>query len=93
MDLAISSILAAEFWTGVMKSSARQRNKQALMEFLEFVQVRDWPAEAASIYCEIRARLEAKGRPIGNMDMLIAARALHEQATLVTRKPRRVLKG
>ncbi len=85
MDVAISSTVAAELWTGVMKSSARQRNEQALREFLGFVEVRDWPTEAASIYGEIRAGLEAKGRPIGNMDMLIAAHALHERATLVTR--------
>ena len=54
-------------------------------EFFDFVQIMDWPALAARIYGEIRARLEAKGRPIGNMDMLIAAHALHQKATLVTR--------
>jgi tRNA(fMet)-specific endonuclease VapC len=84
-DVAISSIVAAELWTGVMKSRARQRNELALMEFLEFVAVLDWPAEAARVYGELRARLEAKGRPIGSLDMLIAAHALHERAVLVTR--------
>jgi tRNA(fMet)-specific endonuclease VapC len=47
--------------------------------------VLDWPAEAASVYGEIRAALEVKGRSIGALDLLIAAHALHEQATLVTR--------
>ena len=68
-----------------MKSRARQRNEQALLEFLGFIEVRDWPAEAARLYGEIGARLESKGRRIGNMDMLIAAHALHEGATLITR--------
>ena len=44
-NVAISSIVAAELWTGVMKSRPRQRNELALMEFLEFVAVLDWPAE------------------------------------------------
>lgn len=84
-DVAISSIVAAELWTGVMKSRERQRNEQALREFLAFVEVLDWPAEAAHVYGEIRAGLQARGRSIGAMDLLIAAHALRERATLVTR--------
>jgi len=84
-DVAISSVVAAELWTGVRKSRERQRNEQALKEFLAFVEVLDWPAEAAEVYGEIRAALEAKGRPIGAMDLLIAAHAVHQKATLVTR--------
>jgi tRNA(fMet)-specific endonuclease VapC len=84
-DVAISSVVAAELWTGVMKSRARQHNEQALKEFLAFVEVLDWPVEAARVYGEIRAGLEAKGRSIGAMDLLIAAHAVHERATLVTR--------
>ena len=83
--VAISSVVAAELWTGVMKSRERGRNEQALREFLAFVDVRDFPAEAARAYGEIRAELEAKGRAIGAMDMLIAAHAVHERAPLVTR--------
>ena len=84
-DVAISSVVAAELWTGVMKSRERQRNEQALNEFLAFVEVLDWPGEAARVYGEIRAALEAKGRPIGAMDLLIAAHAICARATLVTR--------
>jgi tRNA(fMet)-specific endonuclease VapC len=84
-DVAISSVVAAELWTGVIKSAQRQRNEQALKEFLAFVNVLDWPADAARIYGEIRGDLEMKGRPIGAMDLLIAAHAIHERAILVTR--------
>jgi tRNA(fMet)-specific endonuclease VapC len=84
-DVAISGVVAAELWTGVMKSSERQRNEAALTEFLAFVEVLDWPVAAARVYGEIRAELEAKGRSIGAMDLLIAAHAVHERATLVTR--------
>ncbi len=84
-EVAISSVVAAELWTGVMKSRERQGNDRALKEFLDFVEVLDWPAEAARVYGEIRAWLEIKGRSIGTMDLLIAAHAIHERATLVTR--------
>jgi tRNA(fMet)-specific endonuclease VapC len=87
-EIAISSIVAAELWTGVMKSGRRYHNEQALDQFLGFVEVLGWPPEAARLYGELRGRLEAKGRLIGNMDMLIAAHALHERATLVTRNQR-----
>lgn len=84
-DVAISCVVAAELWTGVMKSRERQRNEQALDEFLAFVEVVDWPGEAARVYGEIRAALEAKGRPIGAMDLLIAVHAIHARAVLATR--------
>ncbi len=87
-DVLISSIVVAELWTGVMKSQQRHRNEQALTDFLRFAEVLDWPATASRIYGELRARLEAKGRPIGAMDMLIAAHAIHEQAILITRNRR-----
>jgi tRNA(fMet)-specific endonuclease VapC len=84
-DVGVSSIVAGELWVGVMKSHDRERSEHAVKEFLTLVEVLGWPAEAARIYGEIRAALEARGRPIGAMDMLIAAHALHERATLVTR--------
>jgi tRNA(fMet)-specific endonuclease VapC len=49
------------------------------------VTILDWPAEAAPTYGEIRARLETSGRSIGTLDLLIAAHAIHEKATLITR--------
>jgi tRNA(fMet)-specific endonuclease VapC len=84
-NIAISSIVVAELWFGVMKSHQRENNQRALGDFLGLVEVIDWPAMAARVYGELRARLEAKGRLIGNMDMLIAAHALYRHATLVTR--------
>jgi predicted nucleic acid-binding protein len=60
-DVAISSVVAAELWTGVIKSRQRQHNEHALQEFLAFVEVLDWPGEAARVYGEIRAALEHQG--------------------------------
>jgi len=84
-EVAISSIVAAELWTGAMKSRERVAAAQAVRAFLDYVTVLDWPADAAPVYGDIRAHLEAAGRSIGAMDMLIAAHAIAEKATLVTR--------
>jgi tRNA(fMet)-specific endonuclease VapC len=84
-EVAISSIVAAELWTGAAKSREPERAAQALREFLAYVTVLDWPAEAAVVYGKIRAGLESEDRVIGAMDILIAAHAVYESATLVTR--------
>ncbi|MGH7917507.1 MAG: type II toxin-antitoxin system VapC family toxin [Candidatus Binataceae bacterium] len=83
--VAISSIVAAELWTGAMKSREPQAVAAAITGFFAFVTILDWPAAAAEIYGKLRAKLERAGQLIGAIDMLIAAHALHEQATLVTR--------
>lgn len=44
----------------------------------------DWPTEAVWEYGKIRSHLHRKGTPIGAMDLLIAAHAVHTGATLVT---------
>lgn len=84
-EVAISSFVAAELWTGVMMSREKKRNERALGEFLAFVGILAWPVEAARVYGEIRAGLEAKGRAIGALDLLIAAHAVHARATPITR--------
>jgi tRNA(fMet)-specific endonuclease VapC len=84
-EVAVSAIVVAELWTGVSKSREQERSRNAVSAFLAFVMVLDWPAEAAALYGEIRVRLERAGRSIGAMDLLIAAHAIHEKATLVTR--------
>jgi tRNA(fMet)-specific endonuclease VapC len=60
------------------------RLKTLVEEFLLRVEVLPWTSEAAGQYAEIRAALERFGRPMGNMDMLIAAHALAANAILVT---------
>jgi tRNA(fMet)-specific endonuclease VapC len=84
-EVAVSSIVAAELWTGISKSSQPERSRIAVSAFLAYVAVLDWPADAAPRYGEIRAELERSGRSIGALDMLIAAHAIHEKATLITR--------
>jgi tRNA(fMet)-specific endonuclease VapC len=44
----------------------------------------DWTNEVSGYYARIRSQLERSGRPIGNMDLLIASHAVSQGSTLVT---------
>ena len=83
-EVAVSCMVIAELWTGVMKSQSRLRSEKSLETFLSSVTVLDWPKSAARIYGSIRAHLERRGTPISAIDMLIASHALHENIPLVT---------
>lgn len=83
-DIAISSITVAELQCGIMKSKQPGRNQQALDQFLFPLSTLDFDRAAAVSYGECRAALESQGRPIGALDMLIAAHALSRGLTLVT---------
>ena len=83
-EIGISVITGAELRFGVARLPAPIRLKTLVEEFLLRVEVLPWTSEAAHRYAEIRAALERSGKPMGNMDMLIAAHALAAEAVLVT---------
>jgi len=83
-EIGVSSITVGELWYGVAKSERREENEQALEQFLLPLIVAEFDEGAAEVYGEIRAALEKDGRPIGAMDMLIAAHAVSLGVVLVT---------
>jgi len=87
-DVGVSSVVAAELWYGVALSEKRKLNEAALRDFLDFVNVLDWPSGACPVYGRIRAHLKKKGTPIGAMDLLIASHAMFLSAALVTNNTR-----
>ena len=81
----IPVIVAAELWTGVKKNLKTHPHQAARLEaFLSLFQLIDFTRDAALHYAEIRAALEATGKSIGPLDLLIAAQARSLGATLVT---------
>ena len=48
------------------------------------VAIIEWTAGVCTHYARIRAALERAGKPIGNMDLLIASHAASLRATLIT---------
>jgi len=87
-DVGISSVVAAELWYGVALSEKQKQNEAALRDFLDFVNVMDYPSGACPVYGQIRAYLKRKGAPIGAMDLLIASHAAFLNAVLVTNNTR-----
>ncbi|GHV32394.1 ribonuclease VapC [Spirochaetia bacterium] len=82
-SLFISSISYAELLFGAQrKKSAKLLH--AVRKFLECLHVVDFDTKCAEEYAAIRTYLEAKGSPVGNMDMLIAATAKSANAIIVT---------
>jgi tRNA(fMet)-specific endonuclease VapC len=82
--VSISVITFAELQFGVEKSLAQKRNQNVLDAFLANLLVLPWERDAGSEYAKLRCSLERQGTPMSNMDLLIAAHALSQEAVLVT---------
>ena len=87
-DLYLSVMTLAELQYGVDKSNAKSKNQKILDDFISRLQVLPWEETAVQYYSKIRNDLEAKGTPIGNMDMLIAAHSKSKNYILVTNNVR-----
>jgi tRNA(fMet)-specific endonuclease VapC len=83
-QIAISTITLAELEYGVARSRYPDRNRIALLEFLIPFAILDFDQEASVEYGRIRALLDAGGKPVGPMDLLLAAQAKSHGLTLVT---------
>ena len=85
----IPVIVAAELWTGAKKIQKTHPHHAARLEaFLGLFWLADFTLEAPLHYADIRATLEARGKAIGPLDLLIAAQARSLGATLVTANTR-----
>jgi tRNA(fMet)-specific endonuclease VapC len=87
-DIAISTITLAELEYGIARSKYPDRNRVALMEFVLPFAICDFDQKASAEYGPIRSLLEAKGRPIGPMDLLLAAQAKSRGLIFVTNNER-----
>lgn len=83
-EIGISVITASELQYGVAKSSRIEKNQERLDTFLAPFDILSYDIGVIRTYGGIRAELEKKGRPIGSLDMLIAAQALNNNLILVT---------
>ncbi len=83
-DVCISSITYAELVHGVEKSASVERNRVALSLLLSNIEIKDFDVKAADEYGKIRADLEKKGTPIGQLDMMIAGHAKSLGLAVVT---------
>lgn len=91
-ELYISSITLAELMYGVEKSRKPEQNRNALLQFLTLIDIKEFSEKAAIEYGKIRAFIENQGTPIGPLDTLIAAHAVSENMILVTHNTKEFLR-
>ena len=83
-NIHIPSIVIYELEVGIAKSSSPHKRTQQLATLLSAVNVLPFGLEEAISAAQIRVSLEQDGKPIGPYDILIAATAMAQGATLVT---------
>lgn len=83
-DVGISVVTEAELRFGVARRPEAAMLRKVVEGFLVRVEVLPWDSSAAQHYARIRAALEKKGEPMGNLDLMIAAQAMAAEVVLVT---------
>ena len=86
-QLWLSAIVAAELRFGAAKLGS-PRFAAAVEAWLAGFDVRPWPLEATHHYAQISATLERAGKPIGGMDLMIAAHTMAEDSVIITNNAR-----
>ena len=83
-SISISAITEAEVRYGLARRPEAHALRAAMEAFLFKVRVLSWGSTEAAAYGELRAKLEAAGITLAEMDLLIAAHAVGADAVLVS---------
>ncbi len=83
-DIAISALTEGEIRFGLEKKSEAVRVAGAFEEFFSAVQILPWSSDVAKAYGKLRASMNATGKSLSVMDMLLASHALSAGAVLVS---------
>jgi len=86
--LAISILTFGEIEEGIIYGTERARYEAGFRNFLRGVQVLSLTRGAMRHFAQVRGQLRASGNLIGDMDLLIAATAMHYKLILITRNRR-----
>ncbi len=86
-EVFVSSITLGELFYGAFKSQRSAQELEKISEFAQAVRVLGCDAETAEAYGRIKTTLRAKGRPIPENDIWIAATATQHALTLAARDP------
>lgn len=87
-DIGIPAVVLYELELGIARSNQPRKRHGQLDALLSVVSVLAFDRNSARLSAELRATLDAAGKPIGPMDTLIAGTALACGATLVTHNTR-----
>lgn len=85
--LGVTSYTHFELYAGIGRSDRPDRERRQVEGFLESLTLFDFEAEAARHAGLLDAELAEEGQPVGLVDLMIAATALHHGQSVVTRDP------
>lgn len=88
LGLGLSIISLAELWEGVHYSRNATESRAQLGEFLNLVTLVPVTEDVCRRFGELRGQLRKRGRPLADFDLLIAARALELNLTLLSNNRR-----
>ncbi len=83
----VTSLTVSELYQGVETSASYQQREQRrayVEQLLEDMTVLNFDMAAAQTHARLAAQLRAAGTPVGAVDLLIAAIAVHHDFELVT---------
>jgi tRNA(fMet)-specific endonuclease VapC len=83
-NVGLPSVVLYELELGAARSQAPADLKARLDALVRTLQVLPFGEAEARAAARIRASLESEGKPIGPIDVLVAATALEQHAVLVT---------
>lgn len=84
----VSALTRAEVRFGQSRMTPQDKRHRRIDLLLDQLPTLPWTQEAADVYGPLKLLLQQQGRPIGELDTLIAAHALAEGLTLVTHNTR-----
>jgi tRNA(fMet)-specific endonuclease VapC len=84
-EVFVPSIAMGELLYGARISARPQESRTKVEAFASAIVVLDCNLQTSSFYAEVKSTLRAKGRPIPENDIWIAAIALQHQLPLATR--------
>ena len=87
-NIAISAVTRGELRFGMEMMDAKDRRRTRIALLLDDLPALPWTPEAADLFGQIKAQLQRKGTPIGELDTQIGAHALAENLILVTHNTR-----
>ena len=84
-EIFTSVIAAGELFYGIENSTRRKENFSFYTDFFQTCAVLDVTLDTASIYGTLKTNLRQEGKPIPEKDIWMAAIAIQNELTLLTR--------
>lgn len=83
-QLCLSAVTEGELLYGVARRPGARKLRAIVDELLLAIEVLSWTSATARRYGAVRAELERRGKPLGALDLMIAAHAIETDAILAT---------